>query len=71
MIQLYKGKKFYVMNPDGTIDGPREDIFYVSVHGKKTAEYKNYRFVQVINGIPVQAFTKKEILVLKNGKQVA
>ena len=66
--KLYEGKRFYVLNPDGTVDGPREDIYYC-VPTTKVGN-KKYKYVQVIGGQPKQAFTKEEILVLKNGKQV-
>lgn len=80
--KLYEGKTFYIINPDSTLSGPRDDIYYVArrypffknrvealfgmISGKKP-----FSFVQVINGQPYQVFTKDEIVVVKNGKQVA
>jgi hypothetical protein len=69
--KLYQGKLFYLLNPDGTIDGPRNDIYYVSASGKKTIPTRGYKFAQVINGLVKQVFTNKDVLVLKNGKQVS
>lgn len=80
--KLYAGKTFYVKNPDGTLDGPRDDIYYVNRNytnyvtelfskikrfASKGKE-KEYRFLQVINGTPVQAFTEDEIVVVQHGK---
>jgi hypothetical protein len=61
---LYKDKTFYVKNPDGSLDGPREDIYYVY---RKTGDpiTNNYMFLQVINGTPKQAFREDEILVVR------
>jgi hypothetical protein len=66
---LYNGKTFYVKQPDGSLDGPREDIYYV--HRKTGDPVKdNYMFLQVIDGVPKQAFTEDEILVVQ-GKVVS
>lgn len=54
----YAGKKFFIKRPDGTVDGPREDI-YLAV---PTAEYK---FIQITDGTPRQAFKEHEILVVQ------
>ena len=72
--KLYAGKTFYVKNPDGTLDGPRDDIYYAVRYYKNLGErikalyhfvtgVKPYKFVQVINGIPRQAFTEDDIVV--------
>lgn len=76
---LYAGKTFYIRRPDGTLDGPREDIYYSVIWYKSFAErlkaafhrfkgVKPYVFVQITNGIPRQAFTEDQIMVVQNGK---
>ena len=55
--RLYKGKFFYEI-VNGKPEGPYDNILYVSKHSKG-----KYAFVQVIDGKPVQAFTKDQILV--------
>lgn len=57
---LYKGKTFFIKRPDGTLDGPRNDILYVS--GWNESEYT---FIQVVDSKPVQAFKEDEILVIQ------
>jgi len=78
MNSLYEGKFFYeVLKPKtGGIQlvGPFDNIYYVSEN--EDARYKigrlfstdakpqpTFKFVQVIDGQPVQAFTEEEILV--------
>lgn len=70
---LYEGKTFYIKNPDGSLDGPREDLYYCVPSSDKKGDPKTekYKFVQVIDGKPRQAFLEGEIVVMKNGKQVA
>lgn len=77
--KLYEGKLFYVIENDNTISGPYDNIRYVNA--KKSAVKKitelfgkrdrDYAFIQVIDGKPVVGFTADEIVVVKNGKQVA
>lgn len=72
---LYAGKEFYIKHLDGTIDGPRTDIYYVydrSSLWTKFWKFMNrepqYRFVQVVDGSPKQMFYEDQILVTQNGK---
>lgn len=77
MNKLYKGKRFYIKNPDGSLNGPREDIYYSARHFHSIKErltylVKNiigkddsYKFCQVVDGQIVQAFRKNEILVIQ------
>lgn len=73
--KLYAGKKFYIKNFDGTVDGPREDIYYVNDRSSLWTKFWNfiqrnpqYKFIQVINGTPKQAFYEDQILVTQDGK---
>jgi hypothetical protein len=61
---LYKGKQFFIRNPNGTLDGPREDIYYTNPYPNKSG----YAFIQVIDGTPVRAFLENEIKVVQDGK---
>lgn len=72
---LYAGKTFYIVEKDGRLLGPRDDIYYanrkylslferVKVTIQRALNIgEHYEFLQVIEGIPVRAFTKDEILV--------
>lgn len=64
---LYKGKTFYIKRPDGTLDGPREDIHY-TVPVSFDSDHK-YKFLQIVDGTPIQAFTEDEIVVRIGEKQ--
>ena len=77
--KLYAGKKFYIKKSDGTLEGPREDIYYtvrcfsgikdrIKFLYHKLTGVKMFKFVQVVNGTPVQAFTEDEIVVKQDGK---
>lgn len=77
--KLYAGKTFFVKKPDGTLDGPRDDIYYTvrfyngyrdrikAIYHKLTG-VKPYVFVRIENGIPKQAYTADEIVVKQDGK---
>lgn len=77
---LYEGKRFYVINSDGSLD-ERTDIYYAVDRTNVQEKFRRllrgggyrskYKFLQVVNGTPVQAFEANEIVVVKNGKQVA
>lgn len=65
--KLYEGKYFYeIIKPISgrwagyiQLAGPFDNIYYAShINGES-----KYKFVQVIDGKPVQAFTEEEILV--------
>lgn len=64
--KMYEGKFFYEVIKTGKeglvlLNGPRDDIYYAApVETEKESEYK---FLQVIDGRPVQAFKENEILV--------
>jgi hypothetical protein len=77
--RLYAGKTFFIKRPDGTLDGPRDDIYYSvryysNIRERFKALYhkltgvKPYAFVQITNGIPKQAFTADQIVVKQDGK---
>jgi hypothetical protein len=77
--KLYAGKTFYIKNPDGTLDGPRDDIYYSVIWYRNLSErikaayhklrgVKPYAFVQITNGIPKRAFTVDQIVVKQDGK---
>lgn len=77
--KLYAGKTFFIKNPDGTLDGPRDDIYYSVIWYRNLAErikglyhrltgVKPYAFVQITNGIPKRAFTVDQIVVKQDGK---
>jgi hypothetical protein len=68
--KFYEDKYFYEIvkiksgRKAGTIQlfGPYDNIYYVERPlGEKTDRV--YKYIQVINGLPVQAFTEEEILV--------
>ena len=67
---LYAGKYFYeIVKPtseygDVTLVGPLDNIFYATpVDVEDEAASHFIKFVKVVNGCPVQAFTEKQILV--------
>lgn len=67
--KLYEGKFFYeVVKHDDRIElfGPKDDIYYVNPIANSKGEMSDstYKFVQVVDGKPVQAFTEEEILVI-------
>ena len=68
--QLYKDKLFYEIVRDKEdpthfhLYGPLDTIRYVVPTEGKIKDAK-YRFAQIINGKPVQFFTKEEILITK------
>ena len=77
--RLYAGKTFFIKRPDGTLDGPREDIYYTvryysGLRDRIKALYhrltgvKPYVFVRIENGIPKQAYTADQIVVKQDGK---
>lgn len=68
--KVYEGKTFYAKNPDGTVDGPLDNIFYMEDISSLWTKFLNfvnrvpaYKFVQVVNGTPVRAFYENEIIV--------
>lgn len=70
--QLYEGKFFYEIvkvkkgKNAGTIQlfGPFDNIFFTVPLPEEHARYAGpYKYVQVIDGKPVQAFSEEEILV--------
>lgn len=73
--KLYEGKHFYeiVKTEDPKeikLLGPFDNIYYANKELGRPTLFSDdskpnidYDFVQVIDGIPVQAFTKQEILV--------
>ena len=71
---LYAGKQFYIKNLDGTLDGPREDIYYTAQESLlKRIKYfitrePRYKFLQVTDGTVIRAFYADEIEVVQNGK---
>jgi hypothetical protein len=62
---FYKGKTFFIKNPDGSLNGPRNDIYYVNKEASRSHKFDKYDFVQVIDGTIKQAFTKDEIIVVQ------
>jgi hypothetical protein len=72
---LYAGKTFFIKQPDGTLDGPREDIYYAVNRSGFLQKLKYllkierpYKFLQVIDGTPKRAFYDDEIVVKQDGK---
>lgn len=76
--KLYEGKFFYqIVKPtseygDITLAGPFDNIYYIEksaanhvgkLFSTDAAPTPEYKFVQVVDGVPVQAFTESEILV--------
>ena len=77
--RLYAGKTFFIKKPDGTLDGPRDDIYYtvrfyngykdrIKALYHKLTGVKPYVFIQITDGIPKQAFTQDQIVVKQDGK---
>lgn len=71
---LYAGKQFYIKNLNGTVDGPRNDIYYVADRSNLWTKFwrfinrePTYKYVQVVNGTPKQMFYEDQILVTKDG----
>lgn len=67
MHSAYKDKEFYIINPDGSLDGPRSDVYYTA---PKSLNLKDgYDFVQVVDGKVTRAFKANEVSVkeTKNG----
>lgn len=72
--KAYEGKYFYILDSVAKLSigdedivtqlrvrGPFDNIYYlVPNNGKYTQEYV---YIQVIDGLPKQAFTKNEILI--------
>jgi len=72
-MELVEGKSFYEIEKpkDGEgivfLYGPLEGIYPVVpkvTSGEVESEYSGYDFIQVINGAPVAAFKKSELLIL-------
>jgi hypothetical protein len=65
--ELYEGKFFYEIVKDDAgqikLFGPYENIYYCHSTSPKNPDEKEYGFIQVIDGSPVQTYTKDEILV--------
>lgn len=66
--KLYEGKFFYEIVKTTKskvlkLVGPFDNIFYTVKKNTVGSNFENYKFVQVINGMPVQAFTEDQILV--------
>jgi hypothetical protein len=73
--KLYDNKKFFIKKHDGTLDGPREDIYYANIRANIFQKIMNfiqrnptYKFIQVIDGKPIQAFYADEIMVVTDGE---
>jgi hypothetical protein len=73
-LKLYEGKHFYIIHKTDKgnvfLDGPRDDVYYTVKVGEvdvpeaqRATPNKEYKFVEVIDGIIVKAFTEEEILI--------
>lgn len=64
--KLYEGKFFYKVvkskSEEITLFGPLDDIYYARLIGNKESNLK-IKFIQVVDGQAVAAFTEEEILV--------